>query len=273
MKPKNQKGETGMRKRNVPVVILCGGRGTRLVEETEYRPKPLVEIGGKPILWHILKGYSHYGFRSFILCLGYKGNAIKEYFLNYEVMSNDFRLNTRTKARRILNAPEAPEDWEIILADTGKDTNTGGRIKRVEKYIKSAVFMATYGDGIADINIQKLLEYHLRQGKIATISGFHPRSKYGQVWTSRDGKILSFREKPRLRDTINGGFFVFNREFLDHLDEDCVLEHKPFERLVAEKQMALYNHPGFWFAVDTYKDYLDINEMCRNKQTPWMVWE
>jgi len=273
MKPKKRRRDSGMRKTNIPVVILCGGRGTRLLEETEYRPKPLVEIGGKPVLWHILKGYSYYGFNSFILCLGYKGNAIKEYFLNYEVMNNDFVLNTRTKERRVFNAPETQEEWEIIFADTGKETNTGGRIKRVEKYVQSELFFATYGDGLSDINIQRLLEFHLKHGRIATISGFHPRSKYGQVWAGRDGKILSFRDKPRLRDTINGGFFVFNREFFDCLDENCVLEHEPFERLVAEKQMALYNHKGFWFAVDTYKDYLDINEMCRNRQTPWMVWE
>jgi len=159
--------------KNIPVVILCGGKGTRLREETEYKPKPLVEIGEKPILWHIMKGYSYYGFNNFILCLGYKGNAIKEYFLNYEYMNNDFILSTKSKKCQKLSSQAATEDWNIIFADTGKDTNTGGRIKRIEKYIDSDIFFATYGDGISNVNIEKLLDFHNKHNKIATITGFH----------------------------------------------------------------------------------------------------
>lgn len=267
------RGKTMTDLANVPVVILCGGRGTRLREETEYKPKPLVEVGGRPVLWHIIKGYSHFGFKTFILCLGYKGRAIKEYFLNYEYMNNDFSLNTRSKECRVLKPQNAAEDWTIIFADTGPETNTGGRIKRIEGHIPGDVFMATYGDGVSDLDLKALLDFHLRNKKIATITGFHPRSKYGQVKIGSDGEILAFQEKPLLQDSINGGFFVFHRKFFEYLDDDCVLEREPFERLVAEKQMALYNHEGFWFALDTYKDYLEINAMFEAGNTPWMVWK
>lgn len=266
-------GQRTMTKTDIPVVILCGGRGTRLQEETEYKPKPLLEIGGRPILWHIIKGYSHYGFRTFILCLGYKGKAVKEYFLNYEYMNNDFALNTRSKDCRVFNSHPEGEEWTIVFSDTGQETNTGGRIKRVEKYIHGDIFMATYGDGVSDVNIKALLDFHLGHKKIATITGFHPRSKYGQVKVRKNGEILAFKEKPRLQDSINGGFFVFNRRFFDYLDDDCVLEGEPFERLVANKQMALYNHEGFWFAVDTPKDYQEINAMYEARRTPWIVWK
>jgi len=259
--------------KNVPVIILCGGKGTRLREETEYKPKPLVEVGGKPILWHIMKGYSYHGFNNFILCLGNMGNAIKEFFLHYEYMSNDFSLNTKTKEHKILDSQNSIGEWEIIFTDTGKDTNTGGRIKKVEKYIESEIFMATYGDGISDVNIEDLLDFHLQHNKIATITGFHPRTKYGQVKIGEEEKIISFQEKPRLEEFINGGFFVFDKEFFNYLDEDCVLEREPFERLVEEQQMGLYKHEGFWFALDTYKDYLEINSMYETNQTPWMIWK
>jgi len=262
-----------MTNKNIPVVILCGGKGTRLREETEYKPKPLVEIGEKPILWHIMKGYSYYGFNNFILCLGYKGNAIKEYFLNYEYMNTDFILSTKSKECQKLSSQAATEDWNIIFADTGKDTNTGGRIKRIEKYIDSDIFFATYGDGISDVNIEKLLGFHNKHNRIATITGFHPHLKYGQVKLGKKGDIISFQEKPQLKDLVNGGFFVFQKEFFAYLDEDCVLEREPFEKTVEDKQMALYKHEGFWFAVDTYKDCLEINTMYNNNITPWMIWE
>ncbi len=267
------KGKNPSLDKNIPVVILCGGKGTRLREETEYKPKPLVEIGGRPILWHIMKGYSYFGFNNFILCLGYKGQAIKEYFLNYEFMNNDFALRIKTKEYCTLDSKTPLEDWNIIFSDTGAETNTGGRIKKIEKYVKSDFFMATYGDGISDINIESLLEFHLQHKKIATITGFHPRTKYGQVRVRKDGKVLSFQEKPWLKDFINGGFFVFNRKFFDYLEEDCILEKEPFERLVEEQQMVLYKHEGFWFAVDTYKDYLEINTMFERGETPWMLWK
>ena len=261
-----------VRIQDVQVVILCGGKGTRLREETEYRPKPLVEVGEKPILWHIMKGYSHHGCRDFVLCLGYRGKQFKEYFLNYEFMNNDFRLNVRTKRASVVNGRTPPEDWTIVFADTGLESPTGGRIKRIEKYVKGDVFFATYGDGVSDVDLAALLEFHLRHGKVATITGFHPRSKYGQMQTGRDGRILAFREKPRLRDYVNGGFFVFDRRIFSYLDNHSVLEEEVFERLVREEQMVLFEHDGFWFAMDTYKDYLEINAMNDRGDTPWMVW-
>lgn len=257
---------------DIPVVILCGGKGTRLREETEYRPKPLVEVGEKPILWHIMKEYSHYGCRQFILCLGYRGQMFKEYFLNYDFMNNDFRLNVRTKRTSVVDGRTPPEDWNIVFADTGLETPTGARIKKVEKYIKGDVFFATYGDGVSDVNLAALFEFHRQHGKIATVTGFHPRSRYGQMQTGRDGKVLAFREKPRLRDYVNGGFFVFDRRIFSFLSDDTMLEEEPFERLVEAKEMVLYQHDGFWFSVDTYKDYLEINAMNDRGYTPWMTW-
>jgi glucose-1-phosphate cytidylyltransferase len=259
-------------RKKIPVIILCGGKGSRLREETEYKPKPLVDVGGKPILWHIMKGYAHHGFNKFILCLGYKGHMIKEFFLNYEYMSYDFMMNTKTKERKIFDSRNSREEWDIIFADTGKDTNTGGRIKKVKKYVPNEIFMATYGDGLSDVNIESLLDFHIRQKKMATITGFHPRTKYGQVNIGERGEITSFQEKPSLADYINGGFFVFDRRFFGYLKEDSVLEREPFERLVEEQQLGLYKHEGFWFAVDTYKDYLEINGMYESGTTPWMIW-
>lgn len=262
-----------MRIQDVQVVILCGGKGTRLREETEYRPKPLVEVGDKPILWHIMKGYSHHGCNDFILCTGLRGRQFKEYFLNYDCMNNDFRLDLETKQTSVMNGRTPPENWKIVFADTGIETPTGGRIKRVEKYIRSEVFFATYGDGISDINLSALLAFHLEHGRIATITGFHPRSRYGQMQTDPDGRILAFQEKPRLRDYVNGGFFVFDRRIFSYLDDHTMLEEEPFEQLVHEEQMVLFQHDGFWFSMDTYKDYLEINGMVERGETPWMLWQ
>ncbi len=220
-----------------------------------------------------MKGYAHFGFKSFILCLGYKGEAIKEYFLNYEYMNNDFELNTRSKEISRLGSEDNGEDWNIIFADTGQETNTGGRIKKIEKYIKTDLFFATYGDGISDVDANALLAFHKHHGKLATITGFHPHSKYGQIQMGENGDVLAFKEKPRLKDLINGGFFVFNRDFFKYLDEKCILEREPFETAAADRQMVLYRHEGFWFAVDTYKDYLEINAMYAKSEKPWMIWD
>jgi len=188
-------------------------------------------------------------------------------------MNNDFRLNTRSKDYQITSSENAAEDWNILFADTGKETNTGGRIKKIEKYIETDIFFATYGDGISDVDINALLAYHRRHGKLATMTGFHPHSKYGQIQMGDNGNVIAFKEKPQLKDLINGGFFVFDRQFFRYLDEECILEREPFERAAADKQMVLYKHEGFWFAVDTYKDYLEINDMVQQGRTPWKIWE
>jgi glucose-1-phosphate cytidylyltransferase len=258
---------------NPKVVILCGGLGTRLREETEFKPKPLVEIGGRPILWHIMKGYAHHGYRDFILCLGYRGHMIKEYFLSYECMNHDFLLDLRTNERRVLRRNHGDDDWRIIFADTGHETNTGGRIQRIRQYIDTDYFFATYGDGVSDVDIRDLEAFFLARGRTAVITGLHPWSKYGRVDVGVDGIVTGFAEKPQLRDVINGGFFVFSRRVFDYLDADCVLEREPFERLAKDQEIALYKHDGFWHAMDTYKDYLELNRMWNSGSPPWRVWD
>jgi len=258
----------------VKVIILCGGRGTRLKEETEIRPKPLVEIGGKPILWHIMKIYAHYGFNDFILCLGYKGEKIKEYFLNYEAMSSDFtiRLGNRNNIRFHSNHQE--KDWNVTLVDTGEEAQTGARIKRIEKYIDSDLFMLTYGDGVANINVKSLLEFHKSHGIIGTITGVHPSSRFGE-FVIKKNKLIKFHEKPQVSEgLINGGFFVFNKVFLKYLKEDdnCYLEKEPLENLTSEGELMVYIHDGFWQCVDTYRELELLNNLWKSSKPPWKVW-
>ena len=256
------------------VIILCGGQGTRLREETEYHPKPLVEIGGKPILWHIMKNYANYGFKEFVLCLGYKGNMIKEYFLNYEMLNNDFTIELGSKNIQIHNH-HAEQDWQITLAQTGETAMTGARIKRVEKYVDDDIFMLTYGDGISNINISKLVEFHKLHGKIGTVTGVTPTSKFGELSIEGD-KVIKFNEKPQLNDgIINGGFFVFNKELFNYIsDEDsCILESDPLEKLSQDGELMIYNHNGFWHCMDTYRDFLHLNEIWDSPNPPWKIWD
>ena len=255
------------------VVILCGGMGTRLREETEVKPKPMVEIGGMPILWHIMKAYAHYGFNEFILCLGYKGEMIKEYFYHYEVLSNDFTIELGSKKIDI-HPRHSEQGWKITLVDTGLNTMTGARVKRIERFIKEDMFMLTYGDGVTDINIHKLLEYHKNHGKIGTVAGVSPPSRYGELLIHKDQVIL-FSEKPKNNDnSINGGYFVYNKEFFNYLkdDDDCILEREPLEMLAKDKELQVYQHTGFWQCMDTYRDYKYLNEIWNNGNPPWKVW-
>ncbi len=254
------------------VVILCGGMGTRLKEETEFRPKPLVHIGAFPILWHIMKHYSHYGFNDFVLCLGYKGEMIKEYFLNYGWMSNDFTLNLGKGKGQLSNHTDNTENWNITFADTGDTTQTGGRIKKIEKHIKEDNFLATYGDGVSNVDIKRLIGFHKEKNKIGTLTGVHPWSKYGTVHTDKNGIITKFTEKPMLKDVINGGFFVFKKDIFDYLDNECMLEKEPFEKLAQEKQLTLFKHDGFWHCMDTYKDFQELNAIWEKGNAPWNIW-
>ena len=256
------------------VVILCGGLGTRLREETEFRPKPLVEIGGRPILWHIMKIYAHYGFKDFILCLGYKGEMIKEYFLNYEAMNNDFSIHLGDRNSIKFHSNHLENDWNITLVDTGDQSQTGSRIKKVEKYIDSDNFMVTYGDGVGNINIKKLIEKHLSCKKIGTVTGVHPSGRFGEL-TLKGDKIIKFAEKPMSNGGfVNGGFFVFNKQFFKYLikNDDCYLEREPLEKLVKEKQLSLYQHKGFWKCMDTQRERDILNNMYQKKDAPWKVW-
>ena len=232
------------------VAILCGGKGERLKEHTETIPKPLVEIGNKPILWHIMKIYSYHGFNSFILCLGYKGEKIKEYFTQ----------NNR-------------ENWNIEFVDTGADTNTGGRIKRIEKHIGAEDFLATYGDGVSDINAKDLVAFHKKRGKVATVTCINFRSNFGIMKIGKNGAVSGFNEKPFVNMWINGGFFVFSKRIFEYLEEDSVLEQEPMKNLAEDGQLVAYKHKGFWGCMDTYKDTRALNEMHDNGRAKWMVWQ
>lgn len=255
-------------------VILCGGMGTRLREETEFRPKPLVEIGGKPILWHIMKTYAHYGIKEFVLCLGYKGNLIKEYFLNYRVMQSDFTLRLDSPAHPQYHCGIDPVDWSITFAETGAEAMTGARVKRIAKYIGEDTFFLTYGDGVADIDIGKLLEFHRRHGKIGTVTGVRSNSQFGEM-VVMEGRVDRFSEKPPSEESyISGGYFVFDRRFFDYLSEDdnCVLEREPIEKLSRDGQLMGYLHPGYWYCMDTYRDFVALNELWR-QGAPWKIWD
>ncbi|MFZ5966005.1 MAG: glucose-1-phosphate cytidylyltransferase [Bacillota bacterium] len=252
------------------VAILCGGKGTRMKEITDDIPKPLALIGGKPILWHIMKIYSHYGFNDFVLLLGYKGEKIKEFFMDYEWKNHDFILNTSERETTML---QKGESWKIAFIDTGVDTMTGARIKRAQKYIGNETFMLTYGDGVADIDIKALLNFHSKKERVATVTGIQKNSQYGTL-EACNGLVKSFQEKTKSIGMINGGFFVFNKEIFDYLyeDERCVLEEEPLMNLSRDEELAVYEHNGFWTAMDTYKDILHVNELWDNHQSLWKVW-
>lgn len=255
------------------VVILCGGIGTRLREETETRPKPMVEIGGMPIVWHIMKIYACYGFKEFILCLGYKGNMIKEYFYNYEILSNDFTIELGTKNIEIYSC-HSETGWKVTLVDTGSEAMTGARVKRAEKFIDSEDFMLTYGDGVSDVDIKRLLAYHKQHKKIGTVTGVTPPSRYGELMISGD-HVLAFSEKPNeVKDSINGGYFVFNRRIFNYLsnDDNCILEKGPLQSIVSDNELKVYQHKGFWQCMDTYRDYKYLQSLWEKGEAPWKIW-
>jgi glucose-1-phosphate cytidylyltransferase len=258
----------------VKVVILCGGMGTRLREETEYRPKPMVEVGGRPILWHILKHYAHFGYQRFVLCLGYKGQIIKDYFLNYEAMNNDFTVCLGQMHSVAFHGSHREQDYHVTLADTGQDTMTGARVKAVQKYIGDDTFLATYGDGLSDVDISKVVEFHRAHGRMATVTTVRPVSRFGIVEIDGGNNITSFAEKPQVDGWVNAGFFVFNRGVFDYLSDspDCVLEREPLERMARDGELMAYRHDGFFYAMDTYRDYLYLNEVWNQGVAPWSVW-
>jgi glucose-1-phosphate cytidylyltransferase len=256
------------------VVILCGGQGTRLREETEYRPKPLVDVGKRPILWHIMKLYAKYGFHDFVLCLGYKGDMIKDFFLNYEAMTNDFTIRLGSESRLEYHGLHMEQGFSVTLADTGAESMTGSRIKRIEKYIDGDDFMVTYGDGLSNVDIRDLVSFHKSHDRTATLTAVRPSSRFGVLTFGAEGNIVNFQEKPQLDSWANAGYFVFNRRVFDYLDEDpsCTLEREPLERLSNEGQLMAYPHEGFFFAMDTYREYLYLNQLWDNEEAPWKVW-
>lgn len=255
------------------LVILAGGYGSRLGEITSKVPKPMVEVGGKPILWHIMKIYSYYGIKEFIICLGYKAHVIKDYFLHYKEINSDFTIDFRDDSVDIHNNHDERE-WKVTLVDTGLDSLKGARLKKVEKYLKEDVNLLTYGDGLANIDINDLIDFHIRMNKIVTISGVHPPARFGEL--KADGDVLtSFEEKTQTsQGLINGGFMVFNKKLLEYLteDEECDLEFGVFERLAAEGNISVYKHEGLWACMDSERDMGNLNRLWKNKEAFWKVW-
>lgn len=258
---------------NIQTILLCGGMGTRLREETEFKPKPMVEIGGRPILWHIMKIYAHYGFRDFVLALGYKGDYIRDYFLKQRYYEADFFFNTGgpRNITFLNNGQLEQENFNIIFAETGLETPHGERVLMLEKYIEGDVFMVTYGDGVADIDITKLIAFHKEKGKIATITGVHPTSRWGLVKTDENDLVSTFDQKPMLYDYVNGGFMVFDKRFFQFLQKGDMIEDA-LSRLIVQKELALYKHEGFWYGMDTYRDFLQLNKLWQ-EDPKWKVWE
>jgi glucose-1-phosphate cytidylyltransferase len=256
------------------VVILAGGAGTRISEETDLRPKPMVEIGGKPILWHILKIYSYFGFNDFIICLGYKGYQIKEYFANYFLHQCDVTFDFGNSDKRIVHSHKA-EPWKVTLIDTGLNTMTGGRIKRVEKYLDNETFMLTYGDGVSDISLKHLLSFHRAHGKFATVTSVQPSGRFGALNLDDDDKVVAFLEKPKGDGAwINGGFFVLEPEIFDYIEGDATIwERDPLEHLARDKQLMAYKHDGFWKPMDTLRDKIELESLWNSSKAPWKAWE
>ncbi|MHC1700135.1 MAG: glucose-1-phosphate cytidylyltransferase [Humidesulfovibrio sp.] len=257
------------------VVILCGGLGTRLREETEFRPKPMVGIGARPILWHIMKGFAARGHTDFVLALGYKGEMIKDYFLNYEAMNNDITIELGKPAGALLHSCHEECGWKVTLASTGEKALKGARLKKVAKYIQGENFLLTYGDGVADVDLDALTAFHAAHGRMATITGVNPASRFGELKVEGD-RVARFHEKPKGPGSglINGGYMCLNRAIFDRLTEDdaCDLEYGPLERLAEEGQLMVYRHPGFWACMDTLRDTEYLNKLWETGQAGWKTW-
>ena len=256
------------------VIILCGGMGMRLREETEYKPKPMVEIGRKPILWHIMKHFSHYGYKEFILALGYRGDYIRNYFLNYFFFNSDFSIDLGNHGEVAVLSDTNQDNWKIIFAETGDETMTGARVKMVGKYIQEDRFMLTYGDAVSDVNIQQLVEFSEVQNTIGTVTGVFPPSRFGDL-KIRGTKVRQFKQqlKDVHQEPINGGYFVFKKEFLDYIPNDPLmdLEKDPIDRIVELDELSVFRHEGFWQCMDTYRDYAKLNDLWKTNPE-WKIW-
>lgn len=255
------------------VVILAGGFGTRISEESSQRPKPMIEIGGKPILWHIMKIYSHFGYNDFIICLGYKGYMIKEYFANFCIQNADLTIDL-TKDNKLTFHQNVTEPWKITMVDTGSESMTGGRIKRVKDFIQGDQFLMTYGDGLANLDIKKLVDFHNKHGKLVTLTATQPMGRYGSLNLSND-TVVSFHEKT-VKDAnwINGGYFVMRKKFLDYIDNDfTVLEKDPLERVAKEGNLIAFKHSDFWQPMDTMRDKSFLEELWKTNNAPWKTWK
>ena len=255
----------------MPVVLLAGGLGTRLREETEFRPKPMVEIGGRPILWHIMKYFSGFGHNEFIICLGYKGDYIRDYFLNYHTRNISLSLNLSSNEKPTF-FDSHDENWTVSLIDTGIESLTAERLLRVKDYVGDRTFMMTYGDGLADIDLDALINFHRTHSGRATLSAVHPTSRFGVLDINNDGLVSSFHEKPVVDDWINGGYFVLEPQIFQHLESGGAFEDRPLKKLSQEKTLFAYEHTGFWQPMDTYREYLELNQMWSEDRAPWKTW-
>jgi glucose-1-phosphate cytidylyltransferase len=253
------------------VVILAGGLGSRLREETEIKPKPMVEVVGLPIIWHIMNGYSAYNHKEFVICGGYKNEVIKNWFTNLKLFKSDVRIQVG-ESQHLEFMDDAHENgWDIVVSNTGSETQTGGRLYRVKKYLRNETFLCTYGDGLGNVDIEALIRFHKAHGKIATLTSVQPPTRFGVIEISSDGSIKSFREKPQTDSWVNAGFFVFEPEIFDYLDKDCVLEHGPLEKLAHDGQLMAFKHEGFWQPMDTYRDKLELETLWNAGNPPWTV--
>ena len=255
------------------VVLLAGGFGTRISEESNLKPKPMIEIGGKPILWHIMKLYSHHGFNDFVILLGYKSYAIKEYFANYFLHQSDVTIDLKNNHMKIHNNTSEP--WKVTLVDTGINTMTGGRIKRAQRYVGDETFMLTYGDGVADINIHKLLEFHRSHGKALTMTSVQPEGRFGALNINSQGQVTQFFEKPKGDGNwVNAGYFVCEPKVFDYIDGDStIFEQEPLQRLAIDGEIFTMQHQGFWMPMDTLRDKIKFNQLWEDNQASWKVWE
>ncbi|MGH9165056.1 MAG: glucose-1-phosphate cytidylyltransferase, partial [Acidimicrobiales bacterium] len=245
---------------------------TRLREETEFKPKPMVEVGNRPIIWHIMKIFAHHGIDDFVVCTGYRGNVIKEYFLNYEALSNDVSVHLGSQHRVSYHGAHDESHWRVTVVDTGAETNTGGRVKRIQPFIEDDLFIVTYGDGLADVDLPALLAFHAAHGRLATLTAVQPLLRFGIVDIDGDGVVGTFREKPRSEDWVSGGFFVFDRRVFDYLGPDQVLEEEPLQNLAKDGELMAYQHRGFWQPMDTFRELTMLNEAWDNG-APWKVWD
>lgn len=254
-------------------VLLAGGLGTRMREETEFRPKPMVLIGNKPVLWHIMRSYAQYGFKEFVVCTGYKGELIRQYFRDFVSLNIDFTIEVGQDPKLTNHGQIDESGWKITVADTGLETMTGGRLFKIRNYIGTETFMCTYGDGLSNVDLIKLLEFHKKHKKIATMTAVRPNSRFGIVDITPDGIVSGFHEKPQTSSWVNGGFFVFEPTIFDYLDETCILEHEPLNKLAQEGQLAAYQHSDFWQPMDTYRESMMLNELWETGSAPWKNWK
>lgn len=257
--------------KSIPAVILAGGLGTRIREESEFKPKPMVEIGGRPVIWHIMKHLSFYGVDRFVICAGYKGDVIRDYFLNYRARNNDFTITLGHNDTLVYHSDHQESEWSITVAETGAETNTGGRISLIERYVKGENFICTYGDGLSDIDITKLREFQEESNTIATVTAVKPLSRFGVMDVSSAGSVLEFSEKPQTDGWVNGGYFIFKPEIFNYLNPNVVLEKEPLQKLAKLGELSAFRHEGFWQPMDTYRESKMLNEMWSKGEVPWRI--